>query len=529
MRKRIVVLALATLCMLAGETPKAAAAPIAVSSVNTIADMQALGTTSSSYPLLYVQSYHSGTSYGGGYFAWDAVSTASTDGCTVFAATGVSTGRWVRHLNGQNLSVEMCGAYNDNTNSAATLGAFQAANDYVAASNAPTQPILMQGRSYNFGSGSTGVVKSSSFFCPNWIGSGTSGYGGGVGSVVTYTPTAEAAAFTFIGGSGAECGGGMRGVGFKGNANTIGVELRGQDGAEINISLVGAVKRAVLLHNTASGDFTEFDRITLTTNGEGIGTVLEYRADGGARGEQSFHGSGLVGGFINYCTSGVTATPAIVINSAAFPYNAPLTATFFPNATNCPILQNNNTAENYGEPWFWGNLSVEVPNENWDFTFGTGNYTLYAGTTEVVGNNYKVAMGRLYAVSTLRTYLNGQRSTVFQPINLQTTTKGGTGNLLTFPENGSWNNYRIVVQVTGANYNAFATADLLYTEGGAGHSISNQQNTVTNNTAGYGNIVLTPITAGLDISSSARAYPAGLKVVTTLTQIGQGSDHHDRQ
>ncbi|HWD26192.1 MAG TPA: hypothetical protein VG387_03440 [Rhizomicrobium sp.] len=71
-------------------TPAHATTPVAVEAVPTIADMVALGSSSSSTPYLVVAGAQ------GGVFVWNGAGAATTDNCTTFAATGVGTGRWER-------------------------------------------------------------------------------------------------------------------------------------------------------------------------------------------------------------------------------------------------------------------------------------------------------------------------------------------------------------------------------------------------------------------------------------------------
>lgn len=72
-----------------------------------------LGTASSQYvnAVASTQGYSSAGDGGGGQFIWNASSTTATDSGTVFAATGVSTGRWLRVLTPNSvLSPKMFGA-----------------------------------------------------------------------------------------------------------------------------------------------------------------------------------------------------------------------------------------------------------------------------------------------------------------------------------------------------------------------------------------------------------------------------------
>lgn len=65
-------------------------------SVLTIAAMVALGALSAYFHIVYVESYAVLGDGGGGIFIWSPASIATTNTGTIFAATGVSTGRWLR-------------------------------------------------------------------------------------------------------------------------------------------------------------------------------------------------------------------------------------------------------------------------------------------------------------------------------------------------------------------------------------------------------------------------------------------------
>lgn len=84
--------------------------------VSSIAAMQALGQASGlSISNVLVDSYHSGGSVGGGPFIWNPTSTAASDNCTIFQATGITTGRWIRKWGHKALPVTDCGAYGDDS------------------------------------------------------------------------------------------------------------------------------------------------------------------------------------------------------------------------------------------------------------------------------------------------------------------------------------------------------------------------------------------------------------------------------
>lgn len=93
----------------------AANIPPGIQAVPSITALEAIGIGSPQYTSIYVQSYYPGLGKGGGIFIWNPTSTASSDGCTVFLATGLSTGRWIRTDYGQQLDLFQCGAKGDNT------------------------------------------------------------------------------------------------------------------------------------------------------------------------------------------------------------------------------------------------------------------------------------------------------------------------------------------------------------------------------------------------------------------------------
>lgn len=101
---------------------------------STIATMETLSGVS--YPYVLVNGYNSGTQTGGGYFIWNASSSATPDSCTVFPGSGGSgvSGRYVRvMLQNTPLTPQMCGAYGNG--STLDTAAIQAAMDYVIATS----------------------------------------------------------------------------------------------------------------------------------------------------------------------------------------------------------------------------------------------------------------------------------------------------------------------------------------------------------------------------------------------------------
>lgn len=230
--------------------------------------------------------------------------------------------------------VEWWGAHSDGTSTTATRQAFQYAVDYTAASNNPSGIIYALGSNYTFDT--TGVTKAQSFDCPNIIGGGVNQ------TTVNFNPSAEAAAFDFIGGAGTLCRGGVYKLRINGNANTIGVEFLSQGGGGFDIRM-DAGKRAVLFCSCSSGGYSEFDQgtvdITTTAN---LATPIEYRVANSGTG--SFSNSGLLDGTIINSDTSNPGTGLILIGSGSQVYNAPCNGQFNVNTGAGQVIFNNQSS-----------------------------------------------------------------------------------------------------------------------------------------------------------------------------------------
>ena len=96
-----------------------------ITSVASIGDLQALGTSSSTYSAVVVRGFYSGTTIGGGTFQWVS-GNCWPNGGTVFSATGVPTsgagaGCWFRQYQGNFLMASWFGAKGSNSTSDAAL------------------------------------------------------------------------------------------------------------------------------------------------------------------------------------------------------------------------------------------------------------------------------------------------------------------------------------------------------------------------------------------------------------------------
>jgi hypothetical protein len=135
--------------------------------------------------------------------------------------------------------------------------------------------------------------------------------------------TTSGSALMIKGGSASDSGGHISDITFTGTG--VGLELQGACFFTWErLNFAGTQTTGILLHNYASGEFTEY------CSGQAdfaytVITALEYRVTSG---NESFHGSGLTGQ--STINQPATATsPSILIGAGCIPYNAPLDVTFW--------------------------------------------------------------------------------------------------------------------------------------------------------------------------------------------------------
>lgn len=419
----------------------AASYPAQISTVDSIANLKALGVASSQYKTIQVLGYNSPGDGGGGLFIYTPL-VVTPDSCVNFSPTGV-TGTWIRQLNGQNLSVEMCGAYHDSSHPQETHTAFQAANDYTQAVGPQNQTIEFKGSDYNFGTFG-GVVKSSSNLCPRWIG------GGYESTVIRMQPTVETAAFTFVGGSGAisNCGVSQTRIAGNGN-NTIGCEFNGQGGGYCNIAMTNGLE-PILFCNCFSGAFTE--QVVANPNLQDMSNVTragEYRVSNG--GQASFHGSGF-GPDTYIASSNLTSGSSLIsIGTGAYVYNAPFSAHWFAAGGGNQTLINNNSSN--VATFTTGTLEIETSDTD-RLVLGLGVQTVYGGTIYGFGGNVggtgaAIQVGKLIQANS---YFVGTAAEYHDATGLYTSTSftGTSGITLTeSPVSTSFGSYQVTI--TGVN------------------------------------------------------------------------------
>lgn len=215
--------------------------------------------------------------------------------------------------------VEWWGAYSDNTHGAETRKAVQYACDHTIQSTYLNATIWMLGQSYLFDG--TGVTVHS-VLMPKIVGSGNSASS----TRVFFSPVSEAAAIKFwCTTPGAPCNGGVSGIYFSGNTNTIAVQLRSVSLTNIDIGLASAVKIGVLLHNGAAGEFTESNSIRLTIPTlASTAMMCEMRVDGG--GNNSFANNRFLDCLVSV-GAGARTLPIIQCDASGWWYGGELNIT----------------------------------------------------------------------------------------------------------------------------------------------------------------------------------------------------------
>lgn len=452
----------------------AAPAPV---TVPTIAALQA--GNFSSYATVQVLGYRSVGDGGGGFFNWFPASVAAEDSCTIFKTGGLTNGRFVRQIGTANISVEMCGAYHDGTNAAATLAAFQAANDYVAASASPNAIIEFKGPEYQFGTGG-GVTKAASNSCPRWI-------GGGIGTTsLRLQPSTETAAFTFTGGSGAICRGAVNGVRIVGNSNAVGVKFLGQNGMDFDFEFYSG-KMAVLFCNCSTAMFTEQNvgKVYIQNMANGVTNLAEYRISGG--GSSSFRGSGFAPG-TQVSKSSAAANPLILIGASAQVYNAPLSIKFTNTGGGLTSIVKNNSSNIAS--FVSGEMDLESdPSDEIALADTTGQLISYGGTVFALGITTgsgllpnKAVLTRLYGIGGggVPGYANADG------LRTQLSFTGTSGVTLAPPVVTNFSVYQVTITATGYIWSGSVLVGTDTSAGGTCATPTTVGGILYDNTAGYG-------------------------------------------
>ena len=218
------------------------------------------------------------------------------------------------------------------------------------------------------------------------------------------------------GGSGQLCKGYIKNISFIGNDSTSAIELNHVCGYEVINCIFGTNKIGVLMHNSHSGGFTEFNIIRNCDFYQECNTALEYKITND--GDRSFHGSGIKNCVINQADDEVNSK--IIIGSGCLPYNAPLDATFFIRCAT-PLIHN----VGYTNSNFYGNIRTEQ--------FGT-SYTGTISDTVVhyvggINSLTEVSLGNLILCDRVQLNSDGSININRKPYNIVKTVAGPTNEI----------------------------------------------------------------------------------------------------
>lgn len=195
----------------------------------------------------------------------------------------------------------------------------------------------------------TPYVKASSFNCFSIIGAGF------LDVEFDYRGVASGSTWmTLVGGSGNLVSAVFKGIRFTGNgaANTArAFEIQGQCGVTWDecqfYATTYATVAPILLHNKATGEFTEFCVVRNSEFKEFSPYAIEYKVTSG---NDSFHGSGLLN-----CVTHSGNGNAVIIGTGSRVYNAPLTINNFASPSSS-IISNNSALP----CWFYGTMNIEA-------------------------------------------------------------------------------------------------------------------------------------------------------------------------
>lgn len=250
-----------------------------------------------------------------------------------FSSTGRLKGTFANEFHVEHFGADSTGSVPKATQ---TRKAFQYLYDYIFQSTRNNQGYDAWGPAYQFDG--TGVTWSCSHYtiptargCP------------GLGTEIRFSPSSEAAAFLYTGGGGHVSNARMDNFVFSGNANTIGLELRGPTGMRGTIGMINPLKVGVLLSTMSGQSAPELNVFDIYTNNLGDANAMECRNNGGV-GQGSMHGSGLgpLTCISRASTTSNQPTAVIKVGSGCALYNASVEGHYW-NQTTQPL----NLVENH--------------------------------------------------------------------------------------------------------------------------------------------------------------------------------------
>ncbi|MDA8364060.1 MAG: hypothetical protein M0Z84_09650, partial [Gammaproteobacteria bacterium] len=332
-----------------------------------------------------------------------------------------------------------------------------------------------------------GGSNSQSYEAPSWFGIEKRE------TTLSYSSIASGSgAFFFRGGSGRLCGARVEDIGFVGNSTSYGIVFSGQCGMRAVRCLFDTNSEGVRFWNNESGSFTEYcvaDNCEFTIN---CATAAHYVVGSGSN---SFNGSG----FANRCLLNQNGGSALLIDSGAKVYNAPLDLQVWSQAANTAIVENNASIS----ATFAGQITLE-PSSTYNVSLGsgTGQYVLFSGP--ILSNNQSVVAGNFIQCRAAVLNTDGSSTPVFPRCSYQANVTTGANTLgSNFPEQ-----HRMVYirfQDTGYDYRYLLDVDS--SGSGAAGYVETIASISSLNTAGYGAPTFTVSTSGELIATNS-GWPA---------------------
>jgi hypothetical protein len=396
---------------------------------------------------------------------------------------------------GVRMPVEWMGAVGDNSTD--DTAAFAATA--VAAKSAGNIGIQLQAKTYFIsntiygnGSGSAGQ----SFFSPSWFGIEKRQT-----TISCRSGTFPTPALLFQGGSGQLCGAVVQDIGFKGNANSIGISFEGQNGMRAIRCLFDTNVLGVRFYNNQTGSFTEYCVAQECEFTALCVTDVQYAKNSG---NTSCNGSGVLN-----CLSNKSGGNSIIIGAGVSPYNAPLDMQIWNNGAT--TLVNNSSSNNI---WFHGNLTFETLSGV--LTLASTNTVFFSGT--IAGDNELVTGGTFVQCESFQSNLSGAACALgIRKAYSQAAVSGN--NALSSSVPGSTK--LIDVRITATNYDWRGTFVVTHNGSGAAGYTYAIGTTLVNNTAGLGAPSASTDNTGNLIITNA-AYTAAVTIRWAEKEFGFG-------
>ena len=424
-----------------------------------------------------------------------ATSTLTANVGTVVLASGKGKGRWLHKAKDVVNILDFGATPNDATDD---QPAIQRAVDYIATNNVT---IIVPDGIYKI---SNPIIKREGF-------SGLNLRAAGSDAVFDYSEMKKPSpCLKIVGGSGKLCQATIAGIRFRGNTNTIGIEIVGQCGQTVTHCTFENNLIGIRFHNEALNSFSEWNTGTYCSFEASCRYAIAYKK---TKGNNSFHGSGLTG--INYINASGAAV--ILVGEDCFPYNAPLNAQVW-FKQNCAFIQNDNTNTST-TPYFNGNVTFE--HFGGAIALATKNKVYFTGGIQALGDF--VESGLLYQCDAI--VINKNNSST--PYGLRWNGQINVNSASTIISEVSGAIYQVALTIVGPNYDYRYILIMDSTGGSSGKgNVTTLATTREFNSAGYGK-------ANFSIDGLGRLvlfnpnYPTSggnqLKVYATFRQI---SDHY---